>query len=224
MTSTLDHVKYGTKLATSAALSFVKINLGGAVLTVIAFAAALGSLRSQCAEAVVSSGQSFGSSWDAMVTLRPLAFFFTLSVLVVSPVLFFLLGNKYIMMKTTSKLIGDKGGAVLFPALDRVLAKIKEKQPELLVKGGDKAKLKLQMLQGIKESYDGKWTKKVLSFGLKKIHLNDVDLGENMSFSEGIKSKTLSSLKHFAKPSKKFFVIVIATQWLIALLVYMKLI
>jgi len=224
MTQTFDKIKYGARLAASATFSFIKINLIGSISTVLFAFVTFIVLTNQCFGAGPGPGHVSGYAFlMVLFSLRPVASTLTVCILSISPFILFALGNKYILMKTTNKVIKEKGESLLYPLVDSVLNKVKQKQPELLKKGVDTAKLKMKILHEIKESNDNKWVKRITTFGLNKANLNEIDFGnENLSFTEIIKIRIVSSLQNISKPSKTFFLTILVLQWFVFLLIILK--
>jgi hypothetical protein len=218
-----ENLQYTAKLAGSAALSFLKINVPGQLLIGIFSAAILVTLLFQSVDGGAHSGAEAGIVM--IFVARPFASILALLAFFLSPILLFYLGNKYIITKLINKVISDKGENILFPLLDKVLNKLQEKQPALFAKGSDKALLKLKMVQEIKESTENKWFKRIILFALKKVHLSELDLAdENRSFNDVIKKSTLTVLKSITEPSRSFFWIICGAQVLVFLLIILRVI
>lgn len=219
-----DNLKYITKLFSTATFSFIKINIIGQLL--VAFIAVL----TLCTIVYQSSGPGMGHVNGIAVVaflfvLRPIGFSLAVLCIFILPFLLFSLGNKYIISKTINKLISDKGEVLLYPIIDKVLSKIKSNQPDLLKKGTDSTKLKLKLLQEIKESKENKWLKKIILFGFKIVSLDDVDFSdEKVSFSDIIKEKTITGLKNVSQPSRNFFWIILGIQITIFILIFTQII
>lgn len=218
-----DNLKYATKIFGSATFSFFKINIIGQILYAIIGICTICTI-------IYQSGAKMGHiNGPAIVlvlfALRPIGFGLTLISLFAGPFLLFSLGNKYIISKTINKLLSDKGEVLLYPIIDKVLNKIKINQPDLLKQGTDKTKLKLKLIQEIRDSKDNKWLKKIIIYGFKKVSLEDVDFkDENVSFTEIIKDKIITGLKNISKPSRNFFWIILAIQIIIFILVFTRII
>lgn len=223
---TFDKIKYGAKLTATAAFSFFKINIIGSVLTAIVVVASFLIMIGQCFGNGPGPGHaSAGAFLVILFSMRPVAFILTTSILFISPIILFALGNKYILLKTANRLIKDKGESLLSALIEKIILRVKEKQPELLKKGADATKLKLKFLQEIKDSNDNKWIKRITTYGLNKINLNEIDFGdEHLSFSEIVKLKIFNSIQNIGKPSEKFFWITIIVQFLVLLLIILKII
>ena len=219
-----DNLKYVTKLFSSATFSLFKINILGQLLIALITVTSLITIIYQ------SSGTGMGHvNGLAIITfllaIRPIGFGLTLLSLFIIPFLLFSFGNKYVMTKTINKLISDKGEVLLFPIIDKILNRVKEKQPELLKTGADKAMLQLKLVQAFKDSNENKWLKKILVYGLKKIKLDEVDFkDENVSFSEIIKDKIITALKNISEPSRNFFWIILGIEITLLILISFKII
>jgi hypothetical protein len=218
-----ENLQYTAKLAGSAALSFLKINVPGQLLIGIFSAAILVTLLFQSVDGGAHSGAEAGIV--LIFVARPFASILALLAFFLSPILLFYLGNKYIITKLINKVISDKGENILFPLLDKVLNKLQEKQPALFAKGSDKALLKLKMVQEIKQSTENKWFKRIILFALNKVHLSELDLAdENMNFNDVVKNSTLTVLKSITEPSRSFFWIICGAQVLVFLLIILRVI
>jgi len=221
-----DEVKYAAKLLSRATLSFLKINLVGqiaiAILCIITIVVIISQTFNSGGGPVHTNGQA------AIVVLflaRPISFGLSVLSIFGAPFLLFTLGNKYVMARTINRLIADKGEQILFPIIDRILNKIKANQPQLMQSGVDKTKLRLKVLQEIRDSKENKWFKKIIAFGFKKVELNEIDFrNENVSFTEILKNKIIDKLKDISEPSRLFFYLILGWQTLILLLTVFKVI
>jgi len=218
-----ENLQYTAKLAGSAALSFLKINVPGQLFIGLISTAIFLTLLFQSV-----LGGAHAGAYAGLILIflsRPFASILALIAIIASPILLFYLGNKYIITKLINKVISDKGENILFPLLDKVLNKLQEKQPALFAKGSDKALLKLKMVQEIKESTENKWFKRIILFALNKVHLSELDLAdENRSFNDVVKKSTLTVLKSITEPSRSFFWIICGAQILVFLLIILRII
>jgi hypothetical protein len=219
----IDNFKYATKLFGTASFSFLKINIIGQLLLVFIEIASLFVIIYQ------SSAGTAHTNGIAVImvlfALRPIGFSLTILSLFIVPFLLFSLGNKYVISKTINKLLSDKGEIMLFPIIDKVLSKIKSNQPDLLKKGTETTKLKLKLIQEIRDSKDNKWLKRIIIYGFKKVNLDDVDFqDENVSFSEIIKNKIITGLKNVSQPGRNFFWIILGIELTILILIIMQVI
>lgn len=220
---TSDHVKYFAKLFGRATLSFIKINLVGQLLIAILGVSTFVLLFYHLPDSLGSPGPVHANGIAVvfvMFMLNPIGFGLTLITVLAFPFLLFSLGNKYVLSKSIHQLISDKGETMLFPIIDKILNKVKQHSPELFTSGLDYTKLQLKILQELKDSKENKWLKKILTFGFEKIRLDEVDFtGENVSFTEIIKSEIIEKLKEVSMPNRNFFYIIIGIQALLFLLV-----
>ncbi|PBJ07338.1 hypothetical protein [Flavobacterium sp. ACN6] len=218
-----DNLKYVTKLFSSATFSFFKINILGQLLSAIILVISFFTIIYQSSPRM---GHVNGSAVLVILfALRPIGYTLTVISLFAVPFLLFSLGNKYIISKTIHKLLADKGETLLFPIIDKVLEKIKLNQPDLLKQGTDKTKLKLKLLQEIRDSKENKWLKKIILYGLKKVNLDEIDFtDENVSFSAIIKDKIITGLKNVSQPNRNFFWIILGIQLIIMTLLLLQVI
>ncbi|TRX36228.1 hypothetical protein FNW52_09385 [Flavobacterium sp. ZT3R18] len=213
-----EQIKYFTKITSIAVFSFIKINLLGSVNSIICFTIGCFLLTENVGHAAhANSGPLiilvFFMSKPLGTTLLTLIFF--------APILYMILGNKYIMSKIIHLLIKDKSESTITPLLDRVLIKFKNNQPDGFKKGADLGLAKIKLLDQVKSETDNKWLKKVLSFGFKKIQLDDVDLSQdNIAFTDIIKTKTITALHNSTEPSRKAILAVLILQWIFLLLIW----
>ena len=221
-----DEFKYAAKLLSRATLSFLKINLIGqisiAILCIITIIVIVSQTFNNGGGPVHTSGQA---AILVLFAARPISFGLTILTIFGAPILLFTLGNKYVMFRTMNRLIADKGEQLLFPIIDRILNKTKDNQPQLFQKGTDKAKLQLKILQEIRDSKENKWFKKIISYGFKKVELDEIDFkDENVIFTEILKGKIIDKLEDISQPSRLFFYLILGWQALILLLTVFKVI
>lgn len=223
--STLDRVKYGASMAASAAFSFLKVNLLGSLSTALAVTCILLLVVGQSFE---GGGPAHAGGWAVVVALfsvRPAAMLLATIIFFASPFALFVLGNKYILMKLAGRLLSDNGETYLYPLIDKALSKVRTEQPELLRKGGDALKTRLQLIQGIKDQQENRWTKRITLWGLKKADLSNVDFGAaDLSLTQVIRDRIISALRTITTPSRRFFWIIAGLQWLVVLLTLLKII
>jgi hypothetical protein len=224
MNQVLDNLKYFSKLSATAAISFLKINLLGAFSTVLS--AIIGIYLSSKGIDAGHSAHVSAAPWLVMVfAARPIGTVLMGLVLVASPFLFFMLGNKYTILKIAHRLLNDKAGKLIYPLLDKVFEQVKQKQPDLLRKGASYSMLKLKMLHEVKNGDGNKWVKRLVAMGISKIQLDEVDFNrEDLSFADIIKDKIIDALQNLAQPSTKLVWLWIAVQWLVVILIGCKVI
>lgn len=213
-----EQVKYFAKITSVAVFSFIKINLLGSVNTLIC--CTIGSFL-----LLANVGHAAHTNSGALILLV----FFTsnplgttlLMLIFLAPILYIILGNKYILSKVIHSLIKDKSESTITPLLDTILTKFKDNQPDGLKKGADLGLAKIKLLDQVKSETDNKWLKKVLSFGLKKIKLDDVDLSQdNIDLKDIIKTKTITALHNSTEPSRKGILAILILQWIFLLMIW----
>ncbi|WP_281310216.1 hypothetical protein [Flavobacterium flavigenum] len=213
-----EQVKYFAKITSVAVFSFIKVNSLGAVNTLICCVIGSFLLSANVGHAAHTNSGAllllvFFTSKPVGTTLLVLIFF--------APFLYMLLGNKYIISKIIHRLIKDKSESIITPLLDTVLTKFKNNQPDGLKKGADLGLAKIKLLDQVKSETDNKWLKKVLSFGLKKIKLDDVDLSQdNIDLKDIIKTKTITALHNSTEPSRKGILAILILQWIFLLMIW----
>ena len=217
-----ENLKYSLKLSSIAIGSFLKINILAVLSTVIVV-----SIEFYLLSRNINAGNSAHAGpipfLIMMFLARPVGSILWYLTCICSPFLFFAFGNKYIISKLAHKLINDKSESVINPILDKVLQKFKTKQPEVLKSAGDYSLNKLKLINDIKnDTSENKWLRRVITFGMEKIKIDDSDLNdENLNFFDIIKSKTIQSLKDISEPSRKPFWILLGIQWLFLLFIWL---
>jgi hypothetical protein len=214
-----DNFKYFAKLSATAIASFLKINILGALSTVIVVIIAFFLLTKNTNSGDASDTPFLISTFST----RPVGSILWCLTCICSPFLFFALGNKYIISKLSHKLITDKSESLINPLLERIFQKIQTKQPEILKNTGDFSLHKLKIIQDIKnDTTENKWVRKIIISGMEKIKLADVDFNkDNQSFSDIIKEKIIQKLKDISEPSRKSILIAIAIQWAILMFIWL---
>jgi hypothetical protein len=213
-----EEVKYFTKITSMAVFSFIKINLLGLVSTLIC--CTIGSFLLSANVGHATHTNSGALILLVFFTSKPIGTIL-LVLIFLAPILYLTLGNKYIVSKIIHRLIKDKSESTITPLLNRVLTKFKNNQPDAIKIGADLGLAKIKLLDQVKSETDNKWLKKVLSFGLKKIKLDDVDLSQNnIAFTDIIKTKTITALHNSTEPSRKAILAVLILQWIFLLLIW----
>lgn len=217
-----ENFKYIAKLSATAFSSFIKINGLGLFSTLLVVI--IGFILLVKNSPIEYSEESTAISYlSSVFSDRPIGCILCLLILIGSPFVFFTLGNKYILIKLIDKLLKDKSESLINPLLDRIILKLKAKQPIVLRNVGDFSINQLKLIQEIKnDKAENKWLRKIIVFAMEKIKLDEVDFSqENMSFYEIIKDKTLQSLKDIAEPSRKLIFIAIGIQWTLLLFIWL---
>lgn len=91
---------------------------------------------------------------------RPIGSILWFLVCVLSPFLFFAIGNKYILNKIANKIVNEKFETLIYPLLDKVLSKSSAlKQNKLVKNSADFSVQKLKLIQNIKNDSENKLLK-----------------------------------------------------------------
>lgn len=213
-----DSIKLIAKVSAKTALKWIFIISFGVILTLITFFIALWSNAEL-------AGGGHGSVIALFIGLLTSNFFAFLLVFG-SPVfigLYFVIANKISIQNAIYLIWKGKAG-------DYISSKVSSLAERVTAKEGwrsnlaDKAKLKTKLLQEIKEEKEtSKLQRKIISYGFKKVRLDDVDFkDENLKFSDVLTTKFNHFISETAKPSLKLFWILVIIQ--ISLLICSKII
>lgn len=216
-----DKIIYFGKLSASAVFSLVKINVLGFISTGLTVGLVFFIMVYK-----VNPGQSAHVSalpfLMMAVTGYPLHSLLILFLSFITPYLYVTFSIKYVVTKTAHRLIGDGSEKLIVPLLDRVLAKFGPEGSGLLKKGTDYAKLKLKLIEQVKNDTENKWVRRVIVLGLKQARLDDIEFGnEEQDHQAIIRNKILDAIREVSKPSRKLIWLLLLTQWLIVLFVWL---
>jgi hypothetical protein len=211
---------YVAKLTTSSIFSFIKINVIGAISSTLILI--LGFIILSTDIDPGHSGHVSAIPYLVMIfAVKPISSILFYITLIASPLLFFFLGNKYILSKVINKVLKDKSEKYIYPILDKILIKIKDNKDNLLKNGENYNDVKKKIIQQLKNENENRLTKKIVEYGLKKVKLDDVDFrNENLSIVEILKSKIIQVLQNISEPSRQSIWILLAAQWIILLLIW----
>jgi hypothetical protein len=213
----MNNLKSFAVISTKAFFSWICINVLTMLITLIAFGTGFFLLSKN-----ISMGHTSheSASMMGMAANRPLASVLLL-LIALSPFLFFVLANKYVIKKVAKKIIDTKANILIEPFIDKIINKIKLNSPALFNGGSNFLEFKSKLIDKIKEESGNKWMKLVLISVIHKLTLDDADFSEKtISFEEILKIKILESLKNFVSPSLNSIVFVIAAQWIFVLILY----
>jgi hypothetical protein len=210
-----ENLKYVTKLASESIISFIKINLFGLFSTVL-----FGIVGFILISTLTDSGQTGHVGAIPYLVLifksRPISSIIFYLLLIASPILFFILGNKYITSKLTNKLLKDNSESYIYPIIDAILAKLK-----VSLEKGNTTDITDKLIQQLKNEGGNKWINRIIAFGLKKAKLDDIDFNkENQSVDEIIKFKIVQTLESVPEPSRKNISLLLIIQWVFILIVW----
>jgi uncharacterized membrane protein required for colicin V production len=208
-----ESLQYIAKLTTTGFISFLKINILGLVSCFAALMLQWRFLKqSMLAEGITNTGLS------NVFTQRPIGALFLLFTAFGLPFIIFLLGNKYVVSKLSHQLVNDKSGTYLAPLLDKVLAKVNGPQGGIIKKGADFAVNKMKIVQTLQAETEHKWLKRIVAFGLERVHLDDVDFQQDhLSVNKVVRNKTIEALQDMIAPSKIWLWAALAAPWLLVL-------
>ena len=211
----IDKIKYFAKLSSTAAFSFVKIYVLAIVTTFTCITISIFYLFDG-----FSGGHVGGGAAGLIIfTQKPVQ---SVAFLLIGVCMFLIMAyaNKYVMNKVISILIRDKAESTIYPLLDKVIARVKAKQPNAVKTGTDYAVVKLQLIDSLRYESENKWLKKALVYGLKKINLEDIDFKRrDMDFYEILKIKAVAALQNVTTPSRNFIWIMVALQIVFTLII-----
>ncbi|WP_284652818.1 hypothetical protein [Flavobacterium terrisoli] len=214
----IEHVKYFGKLTATAALSWIKINALGFVSLVVTFTFSYFILFDEKTSSAAEVANS--STLLYTITSKPIQSILLL-LIILCPVFILILGNKYIVSKIINRIVNDKSDALLYPVLDKILAKFKTIQPDIIKKGADYSMVKLKLIHQVKNETENKWIKRIIIYGLEKVNLHNEDFAsQDADFSTILKVKTMEALHNITEPSRKSIWIVLGLQWLFLLLIW----
>lgn len=128
------------------------------------------------------------------------------------------LGNEYVTYKIIHQLVSDNSEKIIEPILDKSLASLKQKFPNLMQKGANFSMTKLKLIEEIKSSKEKRFMKKIILLCLDQVYLADVDLkNENITFETILKFKIIQILKGITEPTRLWILVVILFQWLVVI-------
>ena len=211
----IDKIKYFAKLSSTAAFSFVKIYVLAIVTTFTCITISIFYLFDGFNGGHVGGG----AAGLVIFTQKPVQ---SVAFLLIGVCMFLIMAyaNKYVMNKVISILIRDKAESTIYPLLDKVIARVKTKQPNAVKTGTDYAVVKLQLIDSLRYESENKWLKKALVDGLKKINLEDIDFKrQDMDFYEILKIKAVAALQNVTTPSRNFIWIMVALQVVFTLII-----
>ncbi|WP_104381478.1 hypothetical protein [Sphingobacterium sp. HMA12] len=165
-----------------------------------------------------NSEGSFFSMRDHTQTIGK---FLWLIGLILLPILLFLFSNKYVFSTVAGKVVEERQDDLIIPALDKVLLVFQSNQPDIVQNAGDYTFAKLKLINQVKNTQiENPWIKRIVVFGLNKIKFDSLDLDNNNSFYDLVKSKFIAVLEILTEADNRPFWICITIQWLIVLLIW----
>lgn len=219
MSTVTNQLKYLSKLSATFLFSVLKIYGIGILSTVIVMVAGIYILSASFGSGLGHSGAYLFIV--AAITTKPVSASLFFLLMIAAPFCIGILATKYAMSNVISKLVQVYSEPILIPAIDKVMNKFRSGQPAVIRNSADYALVKIQLINEFKNSSENKIIKKVLSYALKKMSFDELDLKNgNISFYDLIKTKLIEKLHELAEPSAMIFYIYIGLQWLSLALLY----
>lgn len=219
MSKITNQLKYFSKLSAVFFFSVLKIYGIGIVSTVIVMVAGIYILS-----ASFGSGLGHSGAYPfivAAITTKPVSASLFFLLMVAAPFCIGMFSTKYAMSNVISRLVKDHSESLLIPAIDKVMDKFRSGQPAVIRNSADYALVKIQLINEFKNSSENKIIKKILSYALKKMSFDELDLKSgNINFYDLIKTKLIEKLHELAEPSAMIFYIYIGLQWLSLVMLY----
>lgn len=219
MNKTVTHIKYFSKLSAVFLFNVLKMYGIGILSTLITFILGIYVLSN-------SLGNSTGHSGAylflvASITAKPISASIFYLLMLAAPYVIGVFSMKYAISSVISKIVKDKTEIILIPFIDKIIDKFKTNQPVVIRTGADYTLAKIKLLNEFQSSSENKILKRIVSYALKKVKFDELNLGnENANFFDIIKAKLIEKLYELSEPSAAFFFIYIGLQWLSLILIY----
>ena len=219
-------MKYGINIIKTSIISFLKINVSIFFSTLIFFVFSVNLFVNNFYELKINNESiSIWYSLFKIITIRPISIIITFVVVILSPILAFKLGNKYIINKISLTILDNSKENFIFPILDKIFYNIQKNNPKLLELGIETIELKSKLIEEIKNSNNNKWMKRLVINEIQKLKLDKIKNNyEEINLKKLITNKIFDNLKITPKPSKKFIFFIISAQFFFYILFKMKLI
>jgi hypothetical protein len=219
-------MKYGVRIIKSSIFSFLKINVFVTLSTFIFGISAINLFISNYHQVKIHDEEI--SIWlylNKIIMVRPIGIILTFLVVILSPIIAFTQGNKYIINKISLIILNDTKANFIYPLLDKAFLNIKNNNPKLLDEGKKTVKLQFKLIEEIENSNNNKWLKQLIVQTLNKINLDVIkNVNENIDLKTLVANKILYSLKSTPKPSRKFIYFIILSQILIYIILKIEII
>jgi hypothetical protein len=208
-------MKYGINIIKTSIISFLKINVSIFFSTLIFFVFSVNLFVNNFYELKINNESiSIWYSLFKIITIRPISIIITFVVVILSPILAFKLGNKYIINKISLTILDNSKENFIFPILDKIFYNIQKNNPKLLELGIETIELKSKLIEEIKNSNNNKWMKRLVINEIQKLKLDKIKNNyEEINLKELITNKIFDNLKITPKPSKKFIFFIILAQF-----------
>lgn len=136
--------------------------------------------------------------------------------LILLPILLFVFSNKYVFSKIASLVVLERRDDLILPIVDKVLLIFQSNQPDIIQNAANYSFAKLKLIDELKRNkIESPWVSRIVVFGLSKVKFDSLDLENNDSFYEIVRSKFVTALETLTESNNRPFWISFLAQWLI---------
>ncbi|MDR6733328.1 hypothetical protein [Sphingobacterium sp. 2149] len=136
--------------------------------------------------------------------------------LILLPILLFVFSNKYVFSKIASLVVLERRDDLILPIVDKVLLIFQSNQPDIIQNAANYSFAKLKLIDELKRNkIESPWVSRIVVFGLSKVKFDSLDLENNDSFYEILRSKFVTALETLTESNNRPFWISFLAQWLI---------
>jgi len=141
--------------------------------------------------------------------------------LILLPLLLFVFSNKYVFSKIASLVVLERRDDLILPIVDKVLLIFQSNQPDIIQNAANYSFAKLKLIDELKRNkIESPWVRRIVVFGLSKVKFDSLDLENNDSFYEIVRSKFVTALETLTESNNRPFWISFLAQWLILFFVF----
>lgn len=218
-------IKSITKVTAAAAFKWVKTLVPGVLFSIICLIISIILISNNSGSGMSAAGHTgIAGALLAIPVLFTIDFWVMLLMIcsLLAFPLYFVLANKLALQTAISSVWKHNLQDWFVDKITRYLDKTVSKS-EKLNKINDYATAKLQLADAVRKDSDtSKWQKKILSYILKKIRLDDIDFSdENISLSNIIAGKINDLFSGFVETSNRPFYLALLGQLLLLILAFM---
>lgn len=190
----MDNIKFYAKTATAGLVRWLLVFFGGIVTTLII-----------SPTIALNAPENFRGA--------PLVIFIVFFTLIFVAI-YFIVANKISISFILGRLFDEKLSSFIGEKFYNLLYTFSEKQPNWLQSIKNGASLKDKLLDSTKQDSSLNTIQhKVITYGLKKINLDDINFQqENLNLSQEVTNKLMQKLSELAKHSYQLFWIVVGVQ------------
>ncbi len=141
--------------------------------------------------------------------------------LILLPLLLFVFSNKYVFSKIASLVVLERRDDLILPIVDKVLLIFQSNKPDIIQNEANYSFAKLKLIDELKRNkIESPWVRRIVVFGLSKVKFDSLDLENNDSFYEIVRSKFVTALETLTESNNRPFWISFLAQWLILFFVF----